>query len=181
MYGLINVAIRDLVRGRFGDQAWEAIASKAGVDESNFIRMRPNEDAVTVALVGAASDVLDIPASGVLQAFGEYWTEFTGAEGYGDMMDAAGKTLPEFLQNLDNLHTRVGTMYPDLRPPSFRCSHVTEGALDLHYQSDREGLDDLVIGLIRGLGKRFAVDVVITQLTTKGVDSPESVFHVTWT
>jgi len=180
MYGLINVAIRDLVKGKFGDPKWEAIAAKAGVDESNFIRMSPNDDAVTYALVGAASEVLEMPASDVLQAFGEFWTEFTGAEGYGDMMDSAGATLPEFLANLDNLHTRVGTMYPDLRPPSFRCSNIGDNCLDLHYRSDRAGLDDLVIGLIRGLGKRLGNDVDIKQTAAKGDGAAESVFHVSW-
>jgi len=180
MYGLINVAIRDLVTSRFGESQWETILERSGADESAFIRMSPNDDAITYALVGAASEVLGIPAPDILQAFGEYWTEFTGAEGYGDMMDSAGSTLPEFLENLDNLHTRVGTMYPELRPPSFACTNITESSLDLHYRSDRDGLDDLVAGLLRGLGKRFDVDVAIEQTTSKEGGAPESIFHVRW-
>ncbi|MDP7069955.1 MAG: heme NO-binding domain-containing protein [Phycisphaerales bacterium] len=180
MYGLINVAIRDLVHSRFGEAQWEEIIAISGVDESAFIRMSPNDDAITYALVGAASEVLNLPASDVLQAFGEYWTEFTAVAGYGEMMDSAGETLPEFLENLDILHTRVGTMYPDLRPPSFSCENVTDCSLDLHYRSVREGLDDLVIGLLRGLGKRFGVSVEIEQMAAKGRESHHSVFHVQW-
>ena len=180
MYGLINVAIRDLVTSQFGEDKWERILDKSGADETAFIRMEENDDAITYALVGAASEVLELPAEQVLEAFGEYWTLFTAEEGYGFMLDSAGSTLPEFLQNLDILHTRVGTMYPGLQPPQFDCSNVTENSLDLHYRSDRDGLDHLVIGLLKGLGKRFEQAVTIEQTATKADTGKESVFHVTW-
>ena len=181
MYGLINVAVRDLVTSRFGENAWNQILEKSQVDEMAFVRMGQNDDAVTYALIGAASEVLDLPASDILQAFGQYWTEFTAEEGYGHLLDSAGKTLPEFLQNLDQLHARVGTMYPDLKPPIFECSNITENSLDLYYRSERDGLDDLVIGLLKGLAVRFDNEVTIKQIATKSDSEPASVFHVNWT
>jgi hypothetical protein len=180
MYGLINVAVRDLVVAKFGQPAWTAILAKSKVDESAFIRMGQNDDAVTYALVGAASEVLDMPASDILQAFGQYWTEFTVEEGYGQLLDGFGSTFPALLQNLDELHTRVAMVYEGLRPPSFKCENVTDGTMDLHYISERDGLDDLVIGLLKGLGKRFQVDVTIEQRVRKGDGQPHSVFHVIW-
>ncbi len=180
MYGLINVAIRDLVTSQFGEEQWEQILDKSGADETAFIRMEENDDAVTYSLVAAASEVLELSAEQVLEAFGEYWTLFTAEEGYGHMLDSAGSTLPEFLQNLDILHTRVGTMYPGLKPPQFDCSNMTSNSLDLHYRSEREGLDPLVVGLLKGLGKRFNQSVTIEQTAAKSDTSRESVFHVTW-
>jgi hypothetical protein len=41
-------------------------------------------------------------------------------------------------------------------------------------------LDDLVIGLLKGLGKRFQVDVTVEQRACKGDGAPHSVFYVTW-
>ena len=180
MYGLINIAIRDLVKSKFGEDQWNQVFKQAGATDADFIRMCPGDDASTYALVGAASDVLGLPASSILQAFGEYWTEFTAEEGYGPILDAAGSTLTEFLQNLDQLHTSVGMMYPDLKPPSFVCSEVTEDSLMLHYTSVRDGLDDLVIGLLNGLGKRFKVDVKTEVVSSKCDTGMESVFHVAW-
>jgi len=124
MYGLINIAIRDLVTNQFGQSQWDAILAKADVSDEHFLRMKAGEDAATYALVGAATEVLGLTSSQILQAFGEYWTEFTAEEGYGELMDSAGSTLPEFLQNLDQLHTRVGMMYPDLKPPEFSSGHT---------------------------------------------------------
>lgn len=180
VYGLINVAVRDLITSRFGDDAWASICQKSGVGDEAFIRMDQHDDAITYGLVGAAAEVLDITPSEVLQAFGEYWTTFTGDEGYGPLLDAAGDTLPELLQNLDAMHTRVGTMYPDFKPPSFECTDVTDASMDLHYRSSRDGLDDLVIGLLRGLGRRFGVEVHIKQIASKGDGSDHSIFHVQW-
>jgi hypothetical protein len=180
MYGLINIAIRDLVIAQFGQAQWDTIQAKAEVRDEHFLRMKAGDDAATYALVGAATEVLGLTASQILQAFGEYWTEFTADEGYGQLMDSAGSTLPEFLQNLDDLHTRVGMMYPDLKPPEFSCEDITEDSLLLHYRSERAGLDDLVIGLLRGLGKRFEITVEVQQLTFKDDGGDSSTFHVSW-
>lgn len=55
-----------------------------------------------------------------------------------------------FLQNLDALHDHLGTLYPGMKAPSFRCTERTEdGALVLHYYSDRPGLEYIVIGIVK--------------------------------
>lgn len=53
-------------------------------------------------------------------------------------------------QNLDALHDHLGTLYPGMRAPSFRCTERPEdGALILHYYSDRPGLEHIVIGIVK--------------------------------
>ncbi len=81
----------------------------------------------------------------------------------GEMMDMSGDALPEFLENLDNLHARVGVSFPKLQPPSFECTDMEENSLSLHYRSDREGLTPMILGLVKGLGTRFDTEVHITQ------------------
>ena len=79
---------------------------------------------------------------------------------------------------LDNMHARVGLSFPDLMPPSFRCTDVTADSLTFHYYSSRDGLTDLVVGLVRGLGRLFALDVSITVAARKGEGSDHDVFHI---
>ena len=105
--------------------------------------------------MGAASEVLGLSAEEVLKAFGEHWVLYTGKEGYGEMLKMAGNTLPTFLQNVDNLHTRVGHLFPGMTPPSFRCTDIRENSLRLHYYSTRPGLAPMVIGLVNGLAVMF--------------------------
>lgn len=83
MYGLVNRAIEELVREQFGDAAWEAIKQKANVDIDVFIGLEAYPDSVTYSLVGAASEVLNLPAETILEEFGKYWVLYTGKTAYG--------------------------------------------------------------------------------------------------
>lgn len=59
--------------------------------------------------------------------------------------------LVKFLsrQNLDALHDHLGTLYPGMRAPSFRCTEEPDGSLILHYYSERAGLEHIVIGIVK--------------------------------
>jgi F420-0:gamma-glutamyl ligase-like protein len=114
MYGLVNKAVEELVVTNFGEEKWEAIKAKAGVDVEVFISNQAYPDDITYKLVGAASEVLGMAADDILVAFGEHWVLKTAAQSYGPMMKAGGKSLKEFLVNLPNFHTRVAMIYPNL-------------------------------------------------------------------
>ena len=58
MYGLINNAMRSMIREKFGDEQWDRIQEASGVPEDSFLTMRSYDDAVTYDLVGAAAEVL---------------------------------------------------------------------------------------------------------------------------
>ncbi|MUG99894.1 heme NO-binding protein [Scytonema sp. UIC 10036] len=175
MYGLVNKAIQNMVCSRFGEDIWETIKHKAEVNIDAFISMESYPDDVTHRLVYAASLVLEISPQEILQAFGEYWVLYTATEGYGQMLEMAGSDLSEFLHNLDNLHARVGLSFPNLKPPSFECTEMDEDIMQLNYQSTREGLSPMVLGLVKGLGTRFntEVEIVQTQNRDEGFDHDE--------
>lgn len=181
MYGLVNKAIEDLVCSRFGDEAWEAIRRKAGVDTEAFVSMDAYPDDVTYGLVSAASEVLGLSVPALLEAFGEYWVLYTGREGYGEMLKMAGDSLPAFLQNLDSLHARVGLVFPNLKPPSFQCTDISEDSLRLHYYSDRAGLAPMVIGLVKGLGAMFKTEIDVTHASSRENGDDHDEFLVKFT
>lgn len=175
MYGLVNKAIQDLIATRFGEAKWQEVKATAGVSVPAFVGMNAYPDEVTHSLVEAASRVLGLSVDDVLETFGEHWILYTAQEGYGEMLEMAGRTLFEFLQNLDNLHSRVGLLFPELRPPSFRCTDITGGSLRLRYYSERPGLAPFVVGLVRGLGVRFntPVSVTLERSRADGIDHDE--------
>lgn len=178
MYGLVNQAIQEMVVEKFGGETWESIREQAGVEDI-FLAMEQYPDEVTVALVGAACNVLGADATDILKSFGEYWVGFTG-KAYGELFDMSGDTFVSFVQNLNNLHTRVGQMMPELKPPSFTVTELTEHTFILYYHSIREGLTPMIEGLLIGLGKRFGTEVNIEYLQgkTEGLDHDE--FRVTF-
>lgn len=164
MYGLVNRAIEGLVRQEFGAETWERIKKRANVEEAGFVAMDRYDDALTYGLVGAASAELELAPEQILEAFGEYWTVYTIEEGYGDILSMMGTSLDEFLDNLDSMHERIASTMPGLVPPSFRREPQDDGSSILHYTSTRPGLAPMVTGLIRGLAKRFTVEVAIEHL-----------------
>jgi len=176
---MVNKALQDMVTEAHGESVWEQIKARAGITTDLFLSSEAYPDAVTYQLAGAASEVLDKPVAELLEAFGSYWVLRTAVEGYGDLMSAGGRSLREFLLNLPSFHSRICLIFPHLRPPNFRCSHLAAGSLRLHYSSDREGLTPFVVGLLRGLGEMFHNPVDITVLEERDPGDRE-VFLVSW-
>src|SRR5690606_19174012 len=79
------------------------------------------------------------------------------------LMKFGGRTLLEFVQNLDNMHAKIKFSLPDLTPPSFRCTDVTERGFRLHYYSTRYGLAPLVIGMIKGVARMHSTPIEIRR------------------
>ena len=93
---------------------------------------------------------IEIPANQILELFGRMFFEFCQESGYDKILKVLGPTPRDFLQNLDALHDHLATIYPGMRAPSFRCTEREEdGALILHYYSEREGLEHIVIGIVK--------------------------------
>ena len=164
MYGLVNQSIKHMICDHYGKEQWEAILKSLDHD-GIFVAMDQYPDEMTGQIVGAAMGVLDKEGGEILEEVGEYWIEFA-ANPYKDMFDMSGNTFLEFTKNLNDLHTRVGHLMPNLKPPSFFVTEETESSFTLHYHSVREGVWPMVVGLMKGLGKRFNTEVEIEH--TKG-------------
>ena len=180
MYGMVNKALEGMISNDHGQEAWEEIKRRAGVDVEAFVSTEGYPDEVTYKLVGAATEFLDVSAQDLLEQFGVYWVVKTAGEGYGDLMAAGGNNLREFLINLPNFHNRVSLMFPHLQPPQFRCSDIQEDSIRLHYHSHREGLAPFVVGLIKGLGQRFSTRVEVSHEVVRGRDTDHDVFAISW-
>ena len=179
MYGLVNKAIQELVIKNYGEERWNEIKQKVGFQDNFFVGMKSYPDDLTYDLVGTISQETGLSAEEVLQAFGEYWILFTAEEGYREIMKVYGSTLREFLLNLNRLHDQVGLIMPDLRPPKFTVSELTENHISLTYESKREGLAPMVVGLLRGLGRKFDQDITIEQTEFRSTTGKD-VFSIKW-
>ena len=180
MYGMVNRALESMVCKDYGEPTWEAIKQAAGVDVEIFVNNQSYDDDVTYQLVGAASKVLNLPPDTILEAFGVHWVLHTALEGYGELLRAAGKTLPEFMLNLPSFHNRVAMIYPNLRPPHFRCTDMTPTSLRLHYISHRSGLESFVVGVMHGLGQMFGTPVTVELLESRANGAAHEVFLITY-
>lgn len=163
MYGLVNLAIQELVCSKFGAEKWHQVCELAGAADASFHRMQSYPDALTYKLVGSVSQVCGITTDEALIAFGEFFVLYTGQKGYGHLFQLAGSSLFEFLHNLDVLHSRVGQNFAGMVPPSFQCENLDDKSVRLHYHTERSGLCPMVRGLLTGLGKHFQTAVTIAH------------------
>jgi Haem-NO-binding len=180
MYGIVNKAIRDLIVSDFGVDAWNAVKERAGVELEFFVSNEPYPDDISYRLVGAASDVLSMPAEDILIRFGEHWVTRTGAESYGSLLKSGGGSLREFLLNLPDFHARVALLFPQLQPPEFTCSDVSETSMRLHYFTHRPGLTGFVFGLLQGLSRLYETPVVIRLCESKADGADHDIFELNW-
>lgn len=180
MYGIVNKAIEDMVKANFGDEKWDAIKERSGIDVDFFISNEPYDDNITYLLAGSVSEEMKITVTEVLQAFGEWWILKTGKEKYGGLMAAGGHTLKEFLLNLPAFHNRIMLIYPKLTPPEFQISNIEENSLYVHYFSKRIGLQEFVRGLLIGLGKMYNEPVHLELIQCRETGSDHEIFKVNW-
>ncbi len=151
MYGIINKALQSMVCEHYGENKWYELVRAAGIDTDVFVSMQEYPDETTYKLVAAADEVLKLSSKEFLEELGVYWVNFSSQGDYKDIFEVTGDNLVEFLQQLDVMHTRVGSIIPNLKPPQFYCSDITKNTLILHYVSKRSGLSSFVIGLVKGL------------------------------
>lgn len=122
----------------------------------------------------------EISANDLLEAFGRMFFEFCVESGYDNILNVLGSTTRHFLQNLDALHDHLASIYPGMRAPSFRCStRDSDGALVLHYYSERPGLEHIVIGLVRSVAKTLhGSEVHVEIIKNKGEDCDHVQFAI---
>lgn len=159
MYGFVNLAIRDFVIQNHGPQCWNQIKSDVCGNVEICLPDKVYDDSFTYGIVAAIADKLNITVPTALEAFGEYWVSFVDNQGYGAMLSGNGRTFKEFLSNLDQFHSRLGTTYAEFDPPYFEFVDHGENQLELNYTSKRPGLAHMVSGILKGLAKRYDTEI----------------------
>ena len=178
MYGLINNSLKSMIQKNFGEEQWQEVLKASGVSEDSFLTMRSYDDSVTYALADAASEVLGAPLETCLEMFGEFWVLETATKSYDMLLNAAGQDMVEFLQNLNRLHDRITSTFLDYVPPEFFVEEKGSHHL-VHYVSKREGLDSFVVGLLKGLAKRFSCEIdILSQRSVEVDQGSHTIFEI---
>lgn len=178
MHGLINRAIEQFVVSMKGEAGWRGVCAHAGVQADGFVSMQSYDDDITYRLVGVISERLAMTPEQVLEALGELWVTYTVQQGYEDVMAATSTNLREFLMNLNEMHGRIELVFAELRVPLFRVEDLSETEYKLFYASERSGLSPMVLGLVKGLAKRFGQNVEVVQIHAKTAVSDQDIFHI---
>ncbi|MFT7246656.1 MAG: hypothetical protein ACI82A_004035 [Candidatus Azotimanducaceae bacterium] len=164
MYGLIHNALHQMVTEKFGREQWQKVMELTGTPDDAFTSTRSYDDVVTLSLVAAVSDVLELPVDDCLDQFGQYWLAEFAPQSYDMLLSAAGGSLFEFLENLNALHDRISTTFVGYGPPTFKLRRLSDNHAKVLYRSGRSGLVPFVLGLIKGMQVRFNVVITIGEV-----------------
>ncbi|XP_063155748.1 guanylate cyclase soluble subunit beta-2-like [Candoia aspera] len=168
LYGFINSCLKSLLIEKFGEETWEKLKIKAGVEDT-FMTYTVYDDALTVKLIQEACRMLKVPEEAVLKLFGKYFFNFCKTSGYDKMLRTLGGNLMEFIENLDSLHSYLALSYQEMNAPSFRVER-RDGVMLLHYYSDRKGLCHIVPGIIEAVARDFFDCEVSLEILEQNVE-----------
>lgn len=155
MYGMIHKGARYAVIKIYGEPVWERALSTSQLTEAHFISAAHYDDVATYSLVEAISLECNITIKEVLHAAGRYWIEYATQTGYESILNLTGRTLPEFLGNLDRMHASLKRTLPEAVLPSFELVSSTPDKLEVIYRSHRDGFEPFVSGILEGVLEHF--------------------------
>jgi hypothetical protein len=168
MYGLIHRAMQQMVIDSHGALAWKAIETEQGIGPAELISLSTFEDALTIRLLTAVSDMRDEPIEDTLRVFGRYWVSFVSKDSYGTILDFTGRDLATLLRNLNRMHQTVQVTMPDAVVPNFTLLEESADGLLVEYRSARSGMQPMVLGLLEGLVAKFALTAQVEQISAHG-------------
>lgn len=109
--------------------------------------------------------------------FGEQFLLWCQESGYAKTLQLLGRSLKDFLTNLDALHDHLSMIYTNMNAPSFRCTEEN-GTLLLHYYSVRK-LDSIVIGVVKSVGRElYDSEVDVSFVVRRGPGHDHSIFSI---
>ncbi|HAR64258.1 MAG: hypothetical protein DKM50_02390 [Candidatus Margulisiibacteriota bacterium] len=163
MKGVIAICLEQLVVEKFGKDKWEKVLTSIGLPaDTKFLPTADIDDAAVMAAIKATCTVLGITLAQAADAFGDYWVNVYAKNMYGAYY-LKPKNAKEFLLAMDKVHERTTMTVANAHPPRFEYEEKDAKTLIMKYQSKR-GLIDILMGLVKGVGKHFNESLKVTKL-----------------
>jgi len=164
MKGVIAMCLAELVESKFGKAQLETVLEKSGIDK--FTRFLPSQDIPDekiMSVVKNTGEILKLSIPQLADAFGDYWVNTFAPKIYKTYYSKA-TSAKEFITNMDSVHMSVTQNIANSHPPRFEYSWRDEKTVEIAYKSQRNMIVFL-IGLIKGVGKRFKERLSVIQLS----------------
>jgi Haem-NO-binding len=160
MKGIVFNLLEEIVVREHGVDTWDALLDAAGVD-GVYTSLGSYPDADLMALVGAASQALSLPADDVVRWYGRNALPLLG-ERYPAFF-APHDDVRGFVLTLNEIiHPEVRKLYPGADTPDFDFDASDPDRLVMDYRSARR-LCAFAEGLLLGAGDHFGQQLDIAQ------------------
>jgi guanylate cyclase soluble subunit beta len=178
MYGMVNQAIKSMVLENFGPSMWESVCQKASLQTRDFTPFEQYDDNITGNIVVTISELTNIKAEDLLEAFGIYWVEYAKRSEYNSILVSFATSPIALIESLDSLHSRLQLLFSELSAPSFWVEHSAPNEIIVHYSTIRKDmpLEFFVVGLLKGVFKMFNQTCTVVML--QGDNEEKAKFQV---
>lgn len=172
MKGSVVLGLKEMVTSRFGRDKWDIALKKAGAELKTVLAVSDVDDAMVLRVINSLCEILNIKLPELADLFGDYWINVYTQRTYPTFYFRS-KTAREFLLDVDRIHVELTKTIPNARPPRFEYEWKNDNTLIMRYKSHR-GLIDIVVGLVKGVGKRYKENLRVSKL---GNDRVEIIFE----
>ncbi len=161
MHGLINRGLECFLRDTYGRDLWKAVATRADLGHTRFEAMLHYDDALTDAILRAASERLAVPKDMLLEDLGTYLVSNPNTEAIRRLMRFGGASFEEFLHSLEDMADRARLAVPDLVLPQVELDEDGPGAFRLCIAPGMEGFASVLVGMLRTMADDYGVLVLV--------------------
>ena len=171
MHGIVFTELERYAETKHGPGTWRALKDKAGLNGKEYEPFEHYPDQEVAGLVQAASSALGLPASAVLEDFGEFVAPGLLAM-YSNLILPKWRTIDIIHETEGTIHAIVRQRDGQARPPKLNTRRVSPDEVVLTYDSPRK-MCALAKGIGRGLAKHFGEVIAIdeSQCMHKGAAS----------
>ena len=164
MKGAIVQCLGDLAKSNFGNDKWEQSLETAGMSKTAFFMPLQNvDDEKVIHIIESLCKVAKISQTQAADAFGDYWVNVYAPRLYNSYFKGAN-TSKELLLKMDSVHDSVTKNIQNAHPPRFEYEWKDSRTMIMRYKSNR-GLIDILMGLVKGVGKYYKEDLKVTKLS----------------
>lgn len=161
MHGVIFSELSRYANAKLGASGWADLRDAAGMPGSIFLVNQSYDDAMMMALVGAACKLTGLPAPAILEDFGKFIVPGLISM-YGRLIKPEWRTL-ELIENTEaTIHTVVRRHNPGATPPHLKVLRLSPHELALDYVSGRK-LCYLARGIVLGVAEHYGEDVKMRE------------------
>lgn len=177
MKGIVFTELIEMVEADLGIEIADRMIQGAGTDQQGaYTSVGTYDHGELIKLVISLGKETGIPVAELVRAFGKHL--FARFFALYPQFFAGVDSAIQFLPLVETyIHVEVRKLYPDAELPSFEC-RVTEGVLDMTYQSKRP-FADLAEGLILACVDHFGAPVQVRRTELGEEDGTHALFTLT--
>lgn len=175
MHGLFNLALERYLRQTFGGDCWHRIAGQASLPFQSFEPLEIYDLAMTVAVIDAASIVLNRGPDAILEDLGNFLVHGPHGERLRRLLRFGGVGFRDFLHSLEELPARAQLVLPDLRLPDLVLQEMGEAEFTLAIGAPFDGAAYVMMGLLRAMADDYGA-LALLEMRPKGAEG--EIIHV---